>query len=76
MRARLTDDEWKMDDGKCDQLVGKIQERYGITREELERQMGEFETTYSRAWLATDDRVCIRLDPRAGGPKLRHSRSG
>jgi hypothetical protein len=39
-------------------------------------QMGEFETTCGRAWLATDDRVCICLDRSAGGPKLRHSCSG
>ena len=38
-------------EGKRDQLVGKIQERCGITREEAERQMGEFETTHSRARL-------------------------
>jgi uncharacterized protein YjbJ (UPF0337 family) len=41
--GRLTDDDWKVVEGKRDQLVGKIQERYGITREEAERQLGEFE---------------------------------
>jgi uncharacterized protein YjbJ (UPF0337 family) len=30
-------------EGKRDQLIGRIQERYGITREEAERQLGEFE---------------------------------
>jgi uncharacterized protein YjbJ (UPF0337 family) len=39
--GRLTDDDWKMVDGKRDQLVDKIQERYGITRG-AERQMGDF----------------------------------
>jgi uncharacterized protein YjbJ (UPF0337 family) len=43
--GRLTDDDWKVVEGKCDQLVGKIQEKYGITREEAERQLGEFERT-------------------------------
>jgi hypothetical protein len=28
---------------KPDQLVGKIQERYGITREEAQRQIAEFD---------------------------------
>jgi uncharacterized protein YjbJ (UPF0337 family) len=28
--------------------VGKIQERYGITREEAERQLGDFERTHER----------------------------
>ena len=41
--GRLTDDDWKVVEGKRDQLVGKIQERYGIAREEAERQVSEFE---------------------------------
>lgn len=45
----MTDNDWQVVEGKRDQLVGKIQERYGITREEAERQLGEFETTYERA---------------------------
>lgn len=36
--GKLTDDEWTMIGGKKDQLIGKIQERYGITREEAEKQ--------------------------------------
>jgi uncharacterized protein YjbJ (UPF0337 family) len=28
--------------GKRDQLVGKIQEQYGISKDEAERQVGEF----------------------------------
>jgi uncharacterized protein YjbJ (UPF0337 family) len=46
--GRLTDDDWKVIEGKCDQLLGKIQERYGITREEAERQLGDFERTHER----------------------------
>ena len=46
--GRLTDNDWKVVEGKRDQLVGKIQERYGITREEAERQLGDFETTLER----------------------------
>jgi uncharacterized protein YjbJ (UPF0337 family) len=40
--AKLTDDDWTYVAGKRDQLVGKIQERYGITREEAQRQADEF----------------------------------
>jgi len=47
--GRLTNDDWKVVEGKRDQLVGKIQERYGITREEAERQLDEFEKTHERA---------------------------
>ena len=46
--GRLTDNDWKVVEGKRDQLVGNIQERYGITREEAERQLGDFERTQER----------------------------
>jgi uncharacterized protein YjbJ (UPF0337 family) len=46
--GRLTDDDWKVVEGKRDQLVGKIQERYGITREVAEHQLAEFERGYER----------------------------
>jgi uncharacterized protein YjbJ (UPF0337 family) len=29
-------------------LIGKVQERYGITREEAERQIAEFERTHEK----------------------------
>ena len=41
--GRLTDDDWKIVEGKRDQLIGRIQERYGCAREEAERQVAEFE---------------------------------
>ena len=40
--AKLTDDDWTYVAGKKDELVGKIQERYGITREEAQREADEF----------------------------------
>ena len=46
--GKLTDNDWTVVEGKRDQLVGKIQERYGITREEAERQLGDFERTQER----------------------------
>jgi hypothetical protein len=41
--GRLTNDDWKIVEGKRDQLVDKIQERYGIARKEVERQLAELE---------------------------------
>jgi uncharacterized protein YjbJ (UPF0337 family) len=41
--GRLTDDDWKVIEGRRDQLLGKIQQRYGIVREEAERQLAELE---------------------------------
>ena len=46
--GRLTDDDWKIVEGKRDQLVGKLQERYGITREAAENQLAEFERGYEK----------------------------
>lgn len=40
--GKLTDDDWTYIAGKRDQLVGKIQERYGITRDEAQREADEF----------------------------------
>jgi uncharacterized protein YjbJ (UPF0337 family) len=46
--GRLTDDDWQIVQGQRDQLVGRIQERYGIAREEARRQVDEFEKSYDR----------------------------
>jgi uncharacterized protein YjbJ (UPF0337 family) len=40
--GELTDDELDQIAGKRDQLVGKIQEKYGYTRDEAERQVDGF----------------------------------
>jgi uncharacterized protein YjbJ (UPF0337 family) len=37
--GKLTDDDMKVIEGNRDQLIGKIQERYGIAREEAEKQV-------------------------------------
>jgi uncharacterized protein YjbJ (UPF0337 family) len=42
--GKLTDDDLALIEGRQDQLVGRIQERYGIAREEAERQV--------KAWRA------------------------
>ena len=41
--GKLTDDDLTVIEGKRDQLVGKIQTRYGITREQAERQVSSWE---------------------------------
>lgn len=40
--GKLTDDDLDQAAGKRDQLVGKIQERYGIAKDEAERQVDEW----------------------------------
>ena len=41
--GKLTDNDLTVIDGQQDQLIGKIQERYGIAREEAEKQWKQFE---------------------------------
>ena len=36
--GKLTDDDLTVIGGKRDQLLGKIQERYGITKEEAQKE--------------------------------------
>lgn len=43
--GKLTDDDIDVIAGKEDQLAGKIQERYGITKEEANKQIREWSTT-------------------------------
>jgi uncharacterized protein YjbJ (UPF0337 family) len=40
--GKLTDDDLTVIHGQRDQLIGKIQERYGIVKEEAEKQVDEF----------------------------------
>jgi len=49
--GRLTEDDLDVVAGKREQLAGKIQEAYGITREASEKQLAE--------WLAREH----KLDP-------------
>ncbi|MCL5800978.1 MAG: CsbD family protein [Gammaproteobacteria bacterium] len=41
--GKLTDDHLDVIAGKRDQLAGKIQEVYGITKDEAEKQINSFE---------------------------------
>ena len=40
--GKLTDDDVTALSGKKDELVGKLQERYGITREQAQREADEW----------------------------------
>lgn len=43
--GELTDDELDQIDGKRNELVGKIQEHYGIAKSEAEQQVAQFESS-------------------------------
>lgn len=47
--GKLTDDDLDIIAGKRDQLVGILQRRYGETRDEMERQVREFEDRFETA---------------------------
>ena len=44
--GKLTDNDLEIIHGRRDQLIGKIQERYGIAKQEAEKQVDEF----TRSW--------------------------
>ncbi|MFN4310884.1 MAG: CsbD family protein [Ferrovibrio sp.] len=46
--GKLTDNDITVINGKRQELVGKIQERYGIAKNEAEKQVEEWEKTHSR----------------------------
>jgi uncharacterized protein YjbJ (UPF0337 family) len=41
--GKITDDEFDQLGGHRDKLVGKIQERYGINKDEAEKQVNDWE---------------------------------
>ena len=43
--GKLTDDQLDVTSGKRDLLVGKIQEAYGISKDEAEKQMSRWQGT-------------------------------
>ncbi|MDM0046372.1 CsbD family protein [Variovorax dokdonensis] len=42
--GKLTDDDFDVIAGKRDQLLGRIQERHGISRDEAEKQVKDWES--------------------------------
>lgn len=44
--AKLTDDDLQQIAGKKDQLVGKIEKLYGITKEEASKQIDELQKLF------------------------------
>ena len=44
--GKLTDDDMTVIEGRRDQLVGRIQERYGVAKDEAERQVKDWESRH------------------------------
>jgi uncharacterized protein YjbJ (UPF0337 family) len=49
--GKLTDDDLDVVAGRREQLAGKIQERYGIAKEEAERQLAAWELKAGESWF-------------------------
>jgi len=49
--GKLTDDDFDVVAGKREELAGKIQLRYGIAREEAEKQVAAWERSADETWF-------------------------
>jgi len=57
--GKLTDDQLDVISGNRDELVGKIQESYGIAKDEAEKEVKAWETTFEEEY----ERQTKRKDP-------------
>ncbi len=48
--GKLTDDDMTVIEGKRDQLVGKIQERYGYAKDQAEKEVSDWERKNNTRW--------------------------
>jgi uncharacterized protein YjbJ (UPF0337 family) len=49
--GKLTEDDLDVVAGRRDQLIGKLQERYGLAKEDAEKQIGEWERKATDSWF-------------------------
>lgn len=54
--GKLTDDDLDVVAGRREQLAGKIQERYGIAKDEVDRQIADWELKATDAWFVKDEK--------------------
>src|SRR3546814_8469847 len=68
--GRLTDDELDMMAGQRDQLIGRLQEHYGMAREEAEREADRWATGIERdrKSVVEGKSVSVRVD--LGGRRI------
>jgi uncharacterized protein YjbJ (UPF0337 family) len=66
--GKLTDDDMDVIAGKRDQLSGKIQQHYGVAKEEAEKQITAWSEKGTDAWLATSDKPVADL--KSSEPKI------
>ena len=52
--GKLTSDDFDVIAGRREQLAGKIQERYGIAKDDADKQVSEWAKTADDSWFAKD----------------------
>lgn len=55
--GKLTNDDIAVIASHRDQLTGKVQERYGVARDEAERQVARWEHSAVEAWIPVNERT-------------------
>lgn len=70
--GKLTDDEISQINGKKEQLLGKLQAKYGYAREKAEEELKSFQSQFS--WYNKDEREHASMSNRKGGSD--YSKSG
>ncbi len=55
--GKLTDDDLDVIAGRRDQLAGKIQERYGVAKDEAEKQLAAWERSATDAWFTVEKKL-------------------
>lgn len=51
--GKLTQDDLDKMEGRREQLAGKIQERYGLAKDEAEKQLADWESKATEDWFKT-----------------------
>ena len=54
--GKLTEDDFDIVAGRREQLAGKIQERYGVAKDEAQRQVSDWVRRADDTWFATKDK--------------------
>ena len=65
--GKLTDDDLDVVSGKRDQLTGRIQERYGVAKDEAERQIDDWTRRDKAYWGRVAGAIFIKKSPAALG---------
>jgi uncharacterized protein YjbJ (UPF0337 family) len=62
--GKLTDDDLEVIDGQSEQLIGTIQERYGIAREAAQKQVDEWNKSLAHESDVEETRNSPNSEPR------------